>query len=98
MPNENERQDIASQLFCQLYQLNFPIFGNLNWTELFIIVDPAKIKIEYLNFANSLEAFTQCIINISKIFLDCSRFQEKIKDYFEKRISNGRIQSKMIKE
>ena len=96
MLDKNECQDIANKLLDQIEQFNFSIIGNSNWTDLFTMVDPKKIKIEHLNFADSLETFTRCITNISKVRIDSERFQGQIGPYFEKRLSENRIQSKTI--
>lgn len=97
LSDKNECQDIAEKLLCRLHQLSSPINGNSSWTEIFTIVDPAKIDIKYLDLANSLETFTRCISNISKVLLHSEDFQMKIKGYFEERISKDHIHSKLIK-
>ena len=96
MSDRNECQDIAEKLLYRLHQLSSPINGNSSWAEIFTIVDPAKIDIKYLDLANSLETFTRCISNISKVLSECEYFQMKIKGYFEERISKDHIHSKLI--
>lgn len=94
--DKNECQDIAEKLLDRLYQFGSPINGNSSWTEVFTILNPAKIDIHYLNLTNSLDTFTRCISNISKVLLHYEDFQTKIKDYFEERISKDHIHSKVI--
>lgn len=96
--DKSQRQDIANDLLDQLEKLNLPIVGNSNWIDLFIIVDPTKIKIEHLNLINSLKTFIICIIKLSKVLTDHNNFVKKMADYFEDRISQGYIPGKMRKK
>lgn len=95
MFDKNQCEDIAYQLLCQLHRLNFPIVGDSNWTELFTMIDPAKIEIKYLDLVDSLEAFIQCMKHISKVLLEDNRFQRSIKDYFDQRISKKHIRGRL---
>jgi hypothetical protein len=93
--NEIIRQDIANELLDQLYKLDQSVFGDPNWTDIFTIMDPTKIKIEHLNLTDSLEAFIIGIIKISKVLSDYSHFEEQIAYYFENRVLHGCMQGKI---
>ena len=84
--NEQQRQDIANHLLCQLHKLDQPIGGDTNWSVLFIIVDPVNIKITHLNLVDSFKAFITCIEVISTVLTNNTIFEEQIDDYFDDRL------------
>ena len=96
IPDETRRKLAAYKILSRLHKLNQPIFGDVNWTDLFTMIDPTKININHLNLTNSIETFIICITKISKVLIDSSTFEKDIDTYLENRILPNCIESKMI--
>lgn len=93
--DEKYRQIIANTLLDQLYQLNQPIFGDINWTDLFLMIDSTKINIKHVYLHNSFVTFIISITKLSSILTDSSVFQEQIENDLHEYLSAEWMKSKM---
>ena len=96
IPDERLRQVVANKLLNRLCKLGETICGDMNWTDLFEMVDPIRIDISHLNLTNSFETLIICITKISKVLRDYSTFENDFGRYLDERISKKSIESKMI--
>ncbi len=76
--DEKLREDIANKILLQLSRLEQPIIANSNWTDLFTMVNPQEIKINYLNLAASFETLIISITKISRVLKDYHRFEKQL--------------------
>ena len=68
IPDQTRREDAANKLLSRLCKLGETIYGDTNWSDLFIMIDLTKTKINYSSLTNSLETFILCITKTSKGF------------------------------
>ncbi len=92
--DDKQRKDIANEILLQLFKFDKPILTNSSWIDLFTIIDPDKIDINYLNLAASFENFIMCITRISSVLINYRDFEGKIADYFDNCVSYDRLQGK----
>ena len=91
-----QRRAVADELIDRLHKLDYTIFGDPNWTDLFTITDPKKININQLNVINSFEVLIIALTKISQALEDCSTFEENIDTYLENRVLPCCIEGKVI--
>lgn len=96
IPDEKRRQVVANTLLDQLYQWEQPIFGDVNWTDLFLMIDYTKINMKQVYLHNSFVTFIICITKLSSILTDSSVFQEQIENDLHDYLSSEWMRSKMI--
>lgn len=96
IPDQTRRQAVVNALLCRLIKIDQFVFGDVNWTDLFTMIDPAQIDINQLNLTNSFETLITCIRNISKVTIDYSQFQNHLGHYLDNRISKNSMEGKMM--
>ena len=96
IPDEKQRHIVANTLLDQLYQLEQPILGDINWTDLFLMIDYTKINMKQVYLHSSFVTFIICITKLSSILTDSSGFQEQIENDLHGYLSSEWMRSKMI--